>query len=218
VTPNRPAPPEPTRIRPRRPARVIVLVSGSGTLLQALLDATHEPGFPARIVAVGADRGGIEALTRAESAGVPTFVCRVRDYPSRADWDRALADTCRDHDPDVIISAGFMKLVGADFLARFAGRYLNSHPSLLPAFPGVHGVRDALEYGVRITGCTLFVVDAGVDTGPILAQEAVDVLPGDDEISLHERIKVVERRLLVDTIERLASNGWTVRGRGVTIP
>lgn len=218
MTPNRPSPPESIRIRPRRPARVVVLVSGSGTLLQALLDATRAPEFPARVVAVGADRAGIEALTRAHGAGVPTFVCRVRDHPSRADWDRALADACREHDPDVIISAGFMKLVGADFLTRFAGRYLNSHPSLLPAFPGVHGVRDALEYGVRIAGCTLFVVDAGVDTGPILAQEAVDVLPGDDENSLHERIKVVERRLLVDTIERLALQGWTVQGRKVTIP
>jgi phosphoribosylglycinamide formyltransferase-1 len=197
---------------------VVVLVSGSGTLLQALLDATRASDFPARVVAVGADRGGIEALTRADNAGVPTFVCRVRDYPSREEWDRALADSCREHDPDVIISAGFMKLVGREFLARFAGRYLNSHPSLLPAFPGVHGARDALEYGVRVTGCTLFVVDAGVDTGPIVAQEAVEVLPDDDEISLHERIKVVERRLLVDTIERLASKGWTVQGRRVTIP
>lgn len=197
---------------------MVVLASGSGTLLQALLDATGAPGFPARVVAVGADRAGIEALARARRAGVPTFVRRVEDYPSRAEWDRALADSCGEHDPDLILSAGFRKLVGAGFLARFAGRYLNSHPSLLPAFPGVHGVRDALEYGVRVTGCTLFVVDAGMDTGPVLAQEAVDVLPGDDETGLHERIKVVERRLLVSTIEQLASHGWTVHGRRVTIP
>lgn len=195
-----------------------MLASGSGTLLQALLDATIEPDFPARVVAVGADRSGNEALARADNASVPTFVHRVGDYPTRAEWDRALADSCGAHDPDLILSAGFMKLVGARFLTRFAGRYLNSHPSLLPAFPGVHGVRDALEHGVRVTGCTLFVVDAGMDTGPILAQEAVDVLPDDDEAGLHERIKVVERRLLVRTIERLARHGWTVQGRRVTIP
>lgn len=197
---------------------MVVLASGSGTLLQALLDATIEPDFPARVVAVGADRSGNEALARADNASVPTFVHRVGDYPTRAEWDRALADSCGAHDPDLILSAGFMKLVGARFLTRFAGRYLNSHPSLLPAFPGVHGVRDALEHGVRVTGCTLFVVDAGMDTGPILAQEAVDVLPDDDEAGLHERIKVVERRLLVRTIERLARHGWTVQGRRVTIP
>ncbi|WP_344683946.1 phosphoribosylglycinamide formyltransferase [Saccharopolyspora taberi] len=205
-------------MRTQAPARVVVLVSGSGTLLQALLDATADPGFPVRVVAVGADRSGIEGLARAERAGVPTFVQRLKDHPSRADWDRALTDACAEHEPDLVVSAGFMKLVGENFLARFAGRYLNSHPALLPSFPGMHGVRDALDYGVRVTGCTLFVVDAGVDTGPILAQEAVEVLPGDDEASLHERIKGVERRLLVDTLAQLASHGWTVRGRKVSIP
>jgi phosphoribosylglycinamide formyltransferase 1 len=197
---------------------VVVLVSGSGTLLQALLDATSSPDFPVQVVAVGSDRDGIEGLARAERAGVPTFVCRVKDYASRADWDRALTEACVEHEPDLVVSAGFMKLVGADFLARFGGRYLNSHPALLPSFPGMHGVRDALEYGVRVTGCTLFVVDAGVDTGPILAQEAVEVRPDDDEASLHERIKAVERRLLVDTLEQLALHGWTVQGRKVSIP
>jgi phosphoribosylglycinamide formyltransferase-1 len=218
VSSNSPAEPGPIQIRPRRPARVIVLASGAGTLLQALLDAVQQPAYPVSIVAVGADRYGIEALDRAERGGVPTFVHRVRDHASRADWDRALTASCLEHDPDVIVSAGFMKLVGEDFLARFAGRYLNSHPTLLPAFPGMHGVRDALEYGVRITGCTLFVVDAGVDTGPILAQEAVEVLPSDDEASLHERIKMVERRLLVETLERLAAHGWTMHERKVSIP
>jgi phosphoribosylglycinamide formyltransferase-1 len=195
-----------------------VLVSGSGTLLQALLDATQSPDYPVRVVAVGADRDGIEGLARGERAGLPTFVRRVKDYPSREEWDQALTEVCAEYEPDLVVSAGFMKLVGPEFLARFAGRYLNSHPALLPAFPGMHGVRDALDYGVRITGCTLFVVDAGVDTGPILAQGAVEVLPDDDETSLHERIKVVERRLLVETLERLASHGWTVRGRKVSIP
>lgn len=195
-----------------------MLVSGSGTLLQALLDATSSPDFPVQVVAVGADRDGIEGLARAERAGVPTFVRRIKDHASRADWDRALTEACAEHEPDLVVSAGFMKLVGDEFLARFAGRYLNSHPALLPSFPGMHGVRDALDYGVRVTGCTLFVVDAGVDTGPILAQEAVEVRPDDDEASLHERIKAVERRLLVDTLEQLALHGWTVQGRKVSIP
>jgi phosphoribosylglycinamide formyltransferase 1 len=197
---------------------VVVLVSGSGTLLQALLDATSEPDYPVQVVAVGADRDGIEGLARAERAGIPTFVRKVGDHASREEWDRALTEACAEHEPDLVVSAGFMKLVGADFLTRFDGRYLNSHPALLPSFPGMHGVRDALEYGVRVTGCTLFVVDAGVDTGPILAQEAVEVLPDDDEASLHERIKAVERRLLVGTLQKLALHGWTVQGRKVSIP
>ncbi|MEB3368869.1 phosphoribosylglycinamide formyltransferase [Saccharopolyspora mangrovi] len=197
---------------------MVVLVSGSGTLLQALLDATSEPDFPVQVVAVGADRDEIEGLARAERAGIPTFVRKVGDHASREEWDRALTEACAEHEPDLVVSAGFMKLVGADFLARFDGRYLNSHPALLPSFPGMHGVRDALEYGVRVTGCTLFVVDAGVDTGPILAQEAVEVLPEDDEASLHERIKAVERRLLVGTLQKLALHGWTVQGRKVSIP
>jgi phosphoribosylglycinamide formyltransferase-1 len=197
---------------------VVVLVSGSGTLLQALLDATSEPDYPVQVVAVGADRDDIEGLARAERAGIPTFVRKVGDHASREEWDRALTEACAEHEPDLVVSAGFMKLVGADFLARFDGRYLNSHPALLPSFPGMHGVRDALEYGVRVTGCTLFVVDAGVDTGPVLAQEAVEVLPEDDEASLHERIKAVERRLLVGTLQKLALHGWTVQGRKVSIP
>jgi phosphoribosylglycinamide formyltransferase 1 len=197
---------------------VVVLVSGSGTLLHALLDATSEPDYPFQVVAVGADRDGIEGLARAERAGIPTFVRKVGDHASREEWDRALTEACAEHEPDLVVSAGFMKLVGADFLTRFDGRYLNSHPALLPSFPGMHGVRDALEYGVRVTGCTLFVVDAGVDTGPILAQEAVEVLPDDDEASLHERIKAVERRLLVGTLQKLALHGWTVQGRKVSIP
>lgn len=197
---------------------MLVLVSGSGTLLQALLEAASSSDYPVQVVAVGADRDGIEGLARAESAGVPTFVRRLKDYPSRADWDRALTDACAEYQPDIVVSAGFMKLVGADFLARFDGRYLNSHPALLPAFPGMHGVRDALDYGVRVSGCTLFVVDSGVDTGPILAQQAVEVRSDDDEASLHERIKIAERRLLVDTLEQLASHGWTVHGRKVSIP
>lgn len=197
---------------------MLVLVSGSGTLLQAVLEAAARPDFPAEVVAVGADREGIEGLDRAERAGVPTFMRRLADHPSRDDWDAALAEACAEHQPDLVVSAGFMKIVGEHFLTRFGGRYLNSHPSLLPAFPGMHGVRDALDHGVRVTGCSLFVVDEGVDTGPILAQRAVEVRPDDDESSLHERIKVAERRLLVETLEQLAVHGWTVQGRKVSIP
>lgn len=211
-------PPETNRLPTARSARVLVLVSGSGTLLQALLDTAGNPDYPVQVVAVGADRDDIEGLRRAEGAGIPTFVRRLKDYPDRAEWDRALAEASAEHQPDLVVSAGFMKLVGDAFLARFGGRYLNSHPALLPAFPGMHGVRDCLDYGVRVTGCTLFVVDAGVDTGPILAQEAVEVRADDDEESLHERIKAAERRLLVNTLEQLATHGWTVRGRKVSIP
>jgi len=193
--------------------RLVVLVSGSGTNLQALLDAAEDPSYPARVVAVGADRDGIEALARAERAGVPTFVLRVSDFPDRASWDAAFADETAKHEPDLVVSAGFMKLSGAAFLERFGGRYINTHPALLPAFPGMHGARDALEHGVKITGCTVFLVDAGIDTGPILAQAAVPVLADDDEDSLHERIKTAERGLLVDTVARMARDGWTISGR-----
>lgn len=199
------------------PARLVVLVSGSGTNLQALLDASADPSYGATVVAVGADRGGIEGLTRAERAGVPTFVHRVKDYPDRGAWDRALAASVAGHEPDLVISAGFMKLVGADFLAAFEGRFLNTHPALSPSFPGMHGPADALAYGVKVTGCTLFVVDDGVDTGPIVAQAAVAVREDDDPESLHERIKVAERALLVDTVGRMAREGFTIEDRRVRI-
>jgi phosphoribosylglycinamide formyltransferase-1 len=199
----------------------VVLVSGSGTNLQALLDAVAErgpEGYGARVVAVGADRDGIEGLRRAERAGVPTFVRRVRDYLTREEWDRALADAVAEHRPDLVVSAGFMKIVGPAFLARFQGRFLNTHPALLPSFPGAHGVRDALAYGVKVTGCTVHFVDAGVDTGPIIAQEAVAIRDEDDEAALHERIKDVERRLLVEVVGRLARGGYRIEGRKVYIP
>jgi phosphoribosylglycinamide formyltransferase-1 len=200
------------------PARLVVLVSGSGTNLQALLDAAADPAYPASVVAVGADRDGIEALARAERVGIPTFVLRVGDFPDREAWDAAFADETAKHEPDLVVSAGFMKLAGAAFLERFGGRFINTHPALLPSFPGMHGARDALEYGVKITGCTVFVVDAGVDTGPIVAQAAVPVVDGDDEESLHERIKAAERSLLVDTVARMARDGWTVSGRTISLP
>ena len=191
-------------------ARLVVLVSGAGTNLQALIDASTDPAYGAAIVAVGADRDGIVALDRAAAANIPTFTTKVRDFPTRDAWDDALAAACAEYDPDLIVCAGFMKLVGKSFLARYSGRCLNTHPALLPSFPGMHGVRDALAYGVKITGCTVFIVDEGVDAGPVLAQAAVPVQDGDDEATLHERIKVAERALLVDTVGRMAREGWSV--------
>ena len=203
---------------PRDPARLVVLVSGAGTNLQALLDACLDPSYGARVVAVGADRDGIEGLARAERAGVPTFVRRVADSSDRAAWDREVTELVAGFEPDLVVSAGFMKLAGPAFLARFAGRYVNTHPALLPSFPGMHGAADALAHGVKVTGATLFLVDEGVDTGAIIAQHAVDVLPEDDVDSLHERIKAVERTMLVDVVGRMARDGWTVTDRRVTIP
>ncbi len=194
-------------------ARLVVLVSGSGTNLQALLDACADPAYGASVVAVGADRDGIEGLDRAERAGVPTFVARVDDFTSRDHWDRALADKVAAFEPDLVVLAGFMKLVGPGFLAAFGGRTVNTHPALSPSFPGMHGPRDALAYGVKVTGCTLFVVDEGVDTGVILAQATVPVEDDDDVQRLHERIKVAERAMLVETVGRMAREGFRVEGR-----
>jgi len=199
----------------RRAARLVVLVSGSGTNLQALLDAADDDAYGARVVAVGADRTGIEGLARAERAGVPTFVERVTDHPTREAWDDALAERIAAYRPDLVISAGFMKLLGPRVLKAFP--VVNTHPALLPSFPGMHAVRDALAYGVKVTGCTVHLVDAGVDSGPVIAQEAVRVEPDDDEESLHERIKAVERRLLVEVVGRMVREGWTVTGRIVSI-
>ena len=200
------------------PLRVAVLVSGAGTNLQALLDACAVDGYGARVVVVGADRPHTRAIERAELAGVPTFVLEVSQFADRASWDDALADAVAEHSPDLVVLAGFMKLVGKAFMTRFAERIVNTHPALSPSFPGMHAVRDALDYGVRVTGCTLFFIDEGVDTGPILAQRCVPVLDGDDEATLHERIKIVERDLLVDTVASMARDGWTVTGRKVSIP
>ena len=199
------------------PARIVVLVSGSGTNLQALLDATADPAYGARVVAVGADREGILGLERAEEAGVPTFVARVKDFTSRDRWDEALADKVAAFEPDLVVSAGFMKLLGPAFLARFGGRTINTHPALSPSFPGMQGPADALDYGVKISGCTLFVVDEGVDTGAIVAQTAVPVEDDDTAESLHERIKVAERAMLVDTVGRMAREGFSVEGRRVRL-
>ena len=196
--------------------RLAVLVSGAGTNLQALLDAAADPDYGATVVGVVSDRDGVEALTRAERAGVPTAVHRLRDHAERVDWDEALAKTLASYAPDLVVSAGFMKLLGAPVLDRFT--VVNTHPALLPSFPGMHGARDALAHGVKVSGATLFVVDGGVDTGPIVAQTAVEVRDDDDEAALHERIKVAERAMLVETVGRMAREGWHVHGRKVTIP
>jgi phosphoribosylglycinamide formyltransferase-1 len=199
------------------PLRLVILVSGAGTTMQPLLDACEEPAFGARVVAVGADRDGIEGLARAERHGVPTFVERLNDHPDRSSWDAALADRVAAFDPDLVLLAGFMKLCGEAFLARFGGRTLNTHPALSPSFPGTHAPADALAYGVKVTGATVFVVDSGVDTGPVVAQRAVEVRDDDDVASLHERIKQAERQMLVDVVGRIARDGWSVVDRTVTI-
>jgi phosphoribosylglycinamide formyltransferase 1 len=185
-------------------ARVVVLLSGTGSLCAALLEATDAPGYPATVVAVGSDRDA-EGLEHARRRGIPTFTCALADAADRGAWDRALAAALAGHRPDLVVSAGFMRIVGPAVLAAFGGRLINTHPALLPAFPGAHAVRDALAAGVEVTGSTVHVVDAGVDTGPVLAQREVPVLPGDDEARLHERIKAVERELLVETVARLAT-------------
>lgn len=197
----------------RSPARVVVLVSGSGTNLQALIDASNDPAYGVRIVAVGADRHDIEGLARADRAGIPTFVKAVAEFSDREAWNTALLRSVEGFEPDFVVSAGFMKLIGPEFLDRFLT--FNTHPALSPSFPGTRGPADALAYGVKITGATLFVVDAGVDTGVIVDQVAVPVLADDDAESLHERIKVAERAMLVDNIGRVAREGLTVHGRSV---
>ncbi len=208
-----------TRLEVRAPARVVVLASGSGTLLQALLD--EAAAIDVEVVAVVADRPGVAALDRALEAKAEPVVVRLGDHRGpdgavdRASWDIALADAVAAHDPDLVVSAGFMKVLGPAFLARFGGRTINTHPALLPAFPGAHGVADALAHGVKVTGATVHLVDAGVDTGPVLAQQAVVVDPDDTEDTLHERIKVVERRMLVETVAALVRHGATITGRTV---
>ncbi|WP_174552833.1 phosphoribosylglycinamide formyltransferase [Nocardia harenae] len=201
----------------RVPATVVVLASGTGSLLRALLEAAAAPAYPARVAAVGVDRE-CAATGHAAAAGIPSFLVALGEYADRAAWDRALTAAVAEYAPDLVVSAGFMKILGPAFLERFGGRIVNTHPALLPAFPGAHGVRDALAYGVKVTGSTVHLVDAGVDTGPILAQEPVPVLPADDEATLHERIKVVERRLLAEVVAGIATRGIVSDGRKAVIP
>jgi phosphoribosylglycinamide formyltransferase-1 len=189
--------------------RIVVLVSGSGSNLQAVIDAVADGTLNVTLAAVGADRPGTGGVQRAAEAGIATFEVDFRRYTDRAAWNRALTDAVAAHEPDYVVSSGFMRIVDQYFLDRFPDRYLNTHPALLPSFPGAHGVRDALAYGVKVTGCTVMIADAGVDTGPILAQAPVAVLPDDTEATLHERIKVEERRLLIETLAGLAASDAT---------
>ena len=207
--------PEPIHVPPSAPARLVVLASGTGSLLQSVLDAALGD-YPARVAAVGVDRD-CRAVQIASAAGVPTYCVRLGDHPDRSSWDAAITAATAAHAPDLIVSAGFMKILGPQFLSRFPGRVVNTHPALLPSFPGAHAVPDALDYGVKVTGCSVHLVDAGMDTGPILAQQAVAVHDDDTEETLHERIKVVERRLLVDVLAALAERGVTWNGRKATL-
>jgi len=202
---------QPLRVPPSAPARVVVLASGTGSLLESLLESAIGD-YPARIVAVGVDRD-CRAVEVAAAASLPSYQVRLGDYPDRDAWDAAITDATAAHEPDWVVSAGFMKILGPQFLSRFPGRVVNTHPALLPSFPGAHAVRDALAYGVRVTGTTVHLVDAGTDTGPVLAQRAVEVSDDDDEETLHERIKVVERGLLVDVLAAIATRGVTWTGR-----
>ena len=206
---------QPLRVPPSAPARLVVLASGTGSLLASLLEAAVGD-YPARVVAVGADRD-CPALQIAGDAAVATYTVRMGDHPDRAAWDTAITAATAANEPDLVVSAGFMKILGPRFLSQFPGRVVNTHPALLPAFPGAHAVPAALEYGVKVTGATVHLVDSGTDTGPILAQQPVPVFDDDDEATLHERIKVVERRLLVDVLEALATRGVTWTGGKATI-
>jgi phosphoribosylglycinamide formyltransferase-1 len=195
---------------------VVLLASGTGTLAQSVLDSAAETDCPYRVIALVSDRD-CEAVTRAAHAGLPTAVVKPGDHADRAAWDRELTGVVRELAPDWVVSAGFMRILGETFLGEFPGRVLNTHPALLPSFPGAHAVRDALAYGVSVTGSTVHLVDAGVDTGPVIAQRAVDVLPGDTEATLHERIKVVERDMLVDVLAAAARGRLHIEGRKVYI-
>ncbi|MFN8048498.1 MAG: phosphoribosylglycinamide formyltransferase [Ancrocorticia sp.] len=195
------------------PARLVVLVSGTGSNMEAILQASQDSAYGAQIVAVGADREGTRGLEIAEDADIPTFVEKLSDYADRDAWNLAIRDVVAEYQPDIVVLAGFLKLLGPDFLAAFPYRVINTHNALLPSFPGVHGPADALAYGVKISGATLFVVDPGVDTGAILSQVTCPVLDRDDVDSLLERIKGVEREQLVECVGTMAREGWWVEGR-----
>src|SRR5690606_39016209 len=222
----------PTRPKPRRStvqtpsghpvestsaARVVVLVSGAGSNLAAILAAHDDAAYGARVVGVVSDKADAGGLDLARRAGVAAVTVAPGNFADRAAWNEAVAQAVDVFRPDLVVLAGFMRILGPAFVGRFAGRTINTHPALLPSFPGAHGVRDALAYGVRVTGCTVHVVDDGVDTGPIVAQVAVPVEDGDDEESLHERIKVAERALLVETVGRVAREGMRIEGRRVVL-
>lgn len=196
-----------------RPARIVVLISGAGSIMEALASACEEPEYRATIAAVIADRADARGLELAANAGIPTAIVAPSDFPDRITWDAAIARTTVTFDPELVVCAGFMRLLGEPVLRAFPGHIVNTHPALLPAFPGAHAVREALAAGVKVTGCTVMIVDEGIDTGPILAQRAVAVREDDTEDTLHERIKTAERELVVDTIGMMLRSGWTIEGK-----
>lgn len=197
--------------------RLVVLASGTGSLFDALVVAARQRE-DVEVVGLVCDRPEAAAVEVAARHAVPATLVPLVDPQRRADWDVEVAQAIGAHRPDLVVSAGFMRLLGPAVLGAFANRVINTHPALLPAFPGTHAVRDALAYGVQVTGCTVHLVDSGVDTGPVIAQRVVEVSPDDDESSLHERIKEVERVLLPQVAFRMLAEGWTVTGRRVTIP
>lgn len=182
---------------------VVVLISGSGSNLQALLKAAESPLFPVRVLAVGSDRAA-EGLEHADLFGVPTFVVEKNRFPDTNSWAQKLQENIDHFSPDLVVLAGFMKILPGDFVRHYSPNLINTHPSLLPLFPGAHAVKDALQAGARETGVSIHIVDEGVDTGPVIAQSSVTILPADDEKLLHERIKTVERELLVETVRSIA--------------
>ncbi|MGN8551495.1 UNVERIFIED_CONTAM: phosphoribosylglycinamide formyltransferase [Microbacterium sp. SLM126] len=190
---------------------VAVLISGTGSNLRALLDAAADPDYPAEIVVVGADREA-EGFAHAEEYGLPTFMVPFARFASREQWGDELADQLAVWQPDLVVLSGLMRLLPAPLVDAWSPRIINTHPAYLPEFPGAHGVRDALAAGVSQTGASVIIVDNGVDSGPILAQERVPVLPGDDEHALHDRIKPVERRLLIDVVRRIATGDLDLAG------
>jgi phosphoribosylglycinamide formyltransferase-1 len=199
------------------PGRVVVLASGTGSVFDAFARAVTVEG-EIEITGLVCDQPDAGVVERADEVGVPAHVVPLLDRGRRAEWDGELAEVIAAAEPDLVVSAGFMRLLGPAVLDRFRDRVINTHPALLPSFPGAHAVRDALDYGVRVTGCTVHLVDSGVDTGPVIAQRVVEVLADDDEGTLHERIKEVERRLLPEVVLGMLRHGWTINGRRVTIP
>lgn len=195
--------------------KVVVLISGGGSNLKALLEAAADPAYPARIVAVGSDTEA-PGLAHAEAAGVPTFVVRPRDYDNREEWGQVLAAAVQEHGvgtgpgPGLVVSAGLMRILPAGFVREFSPNLINTHPALLPLYPGAHAVRDALAAGAAETGVSVHVIDEGVDTGPVLRQARVEILPGESEEDLHERIKQLERPLLVETVRDIALGALTL--------
>jgi phosphoribosylglycinamide formyltransferase 1 len=200
------------------PTRLAVLLSGAGSNLQALLDAIDaDPGFGGEVVVVGSDQPGAPGLERARARGVPTVVLPLAAHADRSSWEGALRDQLLAHDAEAVVLAGFMRILSGDFLDRWPDRVVNTHPSLLPAFRGAHAVREALAYGVKVTGCTVHLVDEQVDHGPIVAQQAVPVHEDDTEASLHERIKAVEHELLPTCVRLLCHDRLQVADRQVSV-